>query len=49
LVEVQEDENEVKCLSIYNHLNEIWSLSPCPSNPSLFFSVYSSTTSIFDF
>jgi hypothetical protein len=40
LIEVQEDEKEVKCLTIYNHPSEIWSLSPCPSDPDLFFTCY---------
>jgi WD40 repeat protein len=40
LVELQEDENEIKCLSIYNHQSEIWSLEPSPQDASLFFTTY---------
>jgi len=42
LVEVQEEENDIKCLQIYNHPSEIWWIEPSPSDPLLFFSCYNS-------
>jgi len=40
LIEVREDGGEIKCLNIFNHPYEIWSISSCPSNPSLLFTCY---------
>jgi len=44
LIEVYEEERDVKCLNIFTHPSEIWFLSPCPSNPDLFFTCYNSNT-----
>jgi len=45
LVEVHKDENEIKCLSIYNHpTSEIWHLVSCPFDSNLFFSCYNATS-----
>jgi len=47
LIEYREEENDIKCVYIYNHHNEIWSLSPCPIDPSLFFTASNSSNNIF--
>lgn len=41
VIEYSEASTEVSCLSVLNHPNEIWSISPCPADPSLTFTTYS--------
>merc|ERR1712166_526723 len=41
VIEYSEASNEVSCLCVLNHPNEIWSISPCPADPSLTFTTYS--------
>jgi hypothetical protein len=40
LVEFTEENNELVCEQVYSHPQEIWSLSPCPYDPALVFTVY---------
>ncbi|KAG2377535.1 hypothetical protein C9374_009051 [Naegleria lovaniensis] len=40
LIEFNEDENDIYCRQVYSHLNEIWSISPHPSKPKYFFTIY---------
>uniref|UniRef100_A0A7S4PHM5 EIPR1-like beta-propeller domain-containing protein n=1 Tax=Guillardia theta TaxID=55529 RepID=A0A7S4PHM5_GUITH len=45
LLEYNDDTAEVQCLRIYAHPGEVWSLSPCPRDKSLFASLHTSTKS----
>ncbi|KAF0983576.1 hypothetical protein FDP41_010641 [Naegleria fowleri] len=40
LIEFNEEENDIYCRQVYSHLNEIWSISPHPSKPKYFFTIY---------
>ena len=40
LVEYDEEKNDTYCLRLFKHESEIWDLSTCPRNESLFFSTY---------
>lgn len=40
VVKYTETSNEVACTAILNHPNEIWSISPCVCDRSLFFTTY---------
>mmetsp|Transcript_19738 Transcript_19738/g.33910 ORF Transcript_19738/g.33910 Transcript_19738/m.33910 type:complete len:374 (-) Transcript_19738:58-1179(-) len=44
LIEFNEESNEITCERVYSHPNEIWHISPCPSNPALVFTVYNTGT-----
>jgi len=40
LIQYSEEKNDVWCVGLYPHKHEIWSISPCPSEKDLFFTVY---------
>jgi len=46
LIEVRHDDDDVqvKCISIFSHQNEIWHMSACPSDRNLLFTVYNCVT-----
>lgn len=43
LIEVSKEDVEVRCINIFNHREEIWSITACPSDPLKFFTCYTST------
>ncbi|EGC34350.1 hypothetical protein DICPUDRAFT_153463 [Dictyostelium purpureum] len=45
LLESKENEGGVKCISIFSHPKEIWSITSCPFDANLFFTVYNTGTS----
>lgn len=44
LLDFNEDANEVSCVKVYNHAEEVWGLAPSPCDPSLFFTCYNTGT-----
>eukprot|EP00658_Telonema_sp_P-2_P039102 TRINITY_DN2796_c0_g1_i4.p1 TRINITY_DN2796_c0_g1~~TRINITY_DN2796_c0_g1_i4.p1 ORF type:complete len:295 (+),score=52.84 TRINITY_DN2796_c0_g1_i4:247-1131(+) len=41
VVEYSEASNDLTCLAVLSHPNELWSITPCPADPSLMFTTYS--------
>ena len=42
VLDFNEDSNEISCVQVYNHPEEIWSLDPSPRDATLFFTCYNS-------
>lgn len=42
MLDFNEDSNEISCVQVYNHPEEIWSLDPSPRDATLFFTCYNS-------
>jgi hypothetical protein len=40
VIELNEDGDGVTCEAVLEHAAEVWSISPCPSEPALFFTTF---------